>query len=107
MVKSRIECCAYFTVIDMFTVVFVFPPYQYSWVSCIWFHAYVSNSVVAVTGVKHKKPYTTTNLANPKINKLNHGMCWPNVRPTSFSAPFRGRKKALVRLAFKTTNCGF
>ena len=41
MVKSRagfrIECRAYFTVIDMFTVVFVFPPYQYSWLSCIWF----------------------------------------------------------------------
>ena len=55
-----------------------------------------------------KKPYTPKNLADPKINKLNiHGMCWSNLGPTSFLGPSRGREKALVRLAFKTTNCGF
>ena len=140
MVKSRvdfrIECRAYFTVIDMFIVVFVFPPYQYSWISCIWFPVTSSNSVASVTGVKSqekykkyhlkhwilniqkkyhipdfencKKPYTPKNLAGPKINTLNvHGMCWSNLGPTSFSGPSRGREKALVWLAFKTTNCGF
>ena len=50
--------------------------------------------VFLVVTAAHDKTIYPKNLADPKINKLNvHGMCWPNLGPTSFPGPLEGGRR--------------